>query len=66
MLTGNFNRGMHSEENRNTCLDNRSSGGNNSKIGSGRRAKFNYVDAFAKSILFYEANWCGPDAGTTG
>jgi endoglucanase len=22
---------------------------------------FNYVDAFAKSILFYEANWCGPD-----
>jgi len=25
--------------------------------------KFNYVDAFAKSILFYEANWCGPDAG---
>lgn len=24
---------------------------------------FNYVDAFAKSILFYEANWCGPDAG---
>ena len=27
--------------------------------------KFNYVDAFAKSILFYEANWCGPDAETT-
>jgi endoglucanase len=26
-------------------------------------AVFNYVDAFAKSILFYEANWCGPDAG---
>ena len=26
-------------------------------------AEFNYVDAFAKSILFYEANWCGPDAG---
>lgn len=26
-------------------------------------SKFNYVDAFAKSILFYEANWCGPDAG---
>lgn len=24
---------------------------------------FNYADAFAKSILFYEANWCGPDAG---
>ncbi|WP_010250156.1 glycoside hydrolase family 9 protein [Acetivibrio cellulolyticus] len=24
---------------------------------------FNYVDAFSKSILFYEANWCGPDAG---
>ncbi len=24
---------------------------------------FNCVDAFAKSILFYEANWCGPDAG---
>lgn len=24
---------------------------------------YNYVDAFAKSILFYEANWCGPDAG---
>src|SRR5690606_26400893 len=29
----------------------------------GEEAKFNYVDAFAKSILFYEANWCGPDAG---
>ena len=26
-------------------------------------AKFNYVDAIAKSILFYEANWGGPDAG---
>lgn len=26
-------------------------------------ADFNYVDAFAKSILFYEASWCGPDAG---
>lgn len=26
-------------------------------------SNFNYVDAFAKSILFYEANWCGPDAG---
>ncbi|URZ01439.1 glycoside hydrolase family 9 protein [Clostridium felsineum] len=25
--------------------------------------KHNYVDAFSKSILFYEANWCGPDAG---
>lgn len=24
---------------------------------------YNYTDAFAKSILFYEANWCGPDAG---
>ncbi|HHU50368.1 MAG TPA: glycoside hydrolase [Firmicutes bacterium] len=24
---------------------------------------FNYVDALAKSILYYEANWCGPDAG---
>mgnify|MGYP000636898393 FL=1 len=24
---------------------------------------FNYADAFAKSILFYEANWCGEDAG---
>ena len=24
---------------------------------------YNYADAFAKSILFYEANWCGPDAG---
>jgi endoglucanase len=23
----------------------------------------NYADAFAKSILFYEANWCGADAG---
>ncbi|HEX3047961.1 MAG TPA: glycoside hydrolase family 9 protein, partial [Bacillota bacterium] len=23
---------------------------------------FNYVDAFAKSILYYEASWCGPDA----
>ncbi len=29
----------------------------------GEEEKFNYVDAFAKSILFYEANWCGPDAG---
>lgn len=26
-------------------------------------SKFNYTDAFAKSILFYEANWCGEDAG---
>ncbi|MFZ5989530.1 MAG: glycoside hydrolase family 9 protein [Bacillota bacterium] len=26
-------------------------------------AGYNYVDAFAKSIMFYEANWCGPDAG---
>ncbi|URZ15509.1 glycoside hydrolase family 9 protein [Clostridium felsineum] len=25
--------------------------------------KYNYVDAFSKSILFYEANWCGADAG---
>lgn len=25
---------------------------------------FNYADAFAKSILFYEANWCGSDAGS--
>ncbi len=24
---------------------------------------YNYVDAFAKSILYYEASWCGPDAG---
>ncbi len=24
---------------------------------------YNYVDAFAKSILFYEASWCGADAG---
>ena len=24
---------------------------------------FNYADAFSKSILFYEANWCGEDAG---
>ncbi|MDP4176952.1 MAG: glycoside hydrolase family 9 protein [Bacillota bacterium] len=23
----------------------------------------NYADAFQKSILFYEAQWCGPDAG---
>lgn len=23
----------------------------------------NYTDAFSKSILFYEAQWCGPDAG---
>jgi hypothetical protein len=23
----------------------------------------NYADAFSKSILFYEANWCGEDAG---
>ena len=26
-------------------------------------AEHNYVDVLAKSILFYEANWCGPDAG---
>ncbi|HEQ72138.1 MAG TPA: glycoside hydrolase, partial [Spirochaetia bacterium] len=26
-------------------------------------ANYNYADVFAKSILFYEANWCGPDAG---
>src|SRR5512139_3042177 len=24
---------------------------------------FNYVDALAKSIMYYEASWCGPDAG---
>ena len=24
---------------------------------------YNYADAFAKSILYYEASWCGPDAG---
>lgn len=30
---------------------------------SAEENNFNYVDAFAKSILFYEANWCGPDAG---
>ncbi|HOV27424.1 MAG TPA: glycoside hydrolase family 9 protein [Pseudobacteroides sp.] len=30
---------------------------------SDNETNFNYVDAFAKSILFYEANWCGPDAG---
>jgi endoglucanase len=24
---------------------------------------FNYTDAFAKSIMYYEASWCGPDAG---
>jgi endoglucanase len=24
---------------------------------------YNYTDAFAKSILFYEMSWCGPDAG---
>ncbi len=30
---------------------------------SAKENNFNYVDAFAKSILFYEANWCGPDAG---
>ena len=32
--------------------------------GSQAATSYNYVDAFAKSILFYEANWCGPDAGT--
>ncbi|MDP4182723.1 MAG: glycoside hydrolase family 9 protein [Bacillota bacterium] len=30
---------------------------------SAAATNFNYVDAFAKSILFYEASWCGPDAG---
>lgn len=30
---------------------------------SAKENNFNYADAFAKSILFYEANWCGPDAG---
>jgi hypothetical protein len=25
---------------------------------------FNYADVSAKSILYYEASWCGPDAGT--
>jgi endoglucanase len=24
---------------------------------------YNYADAFSKAILFYEANWCGKDAG---
>ena len=31
----------------------------------GEEEKFNYVDAFAKSILFYEANWCDLMQGTT-
>lgn len=26
-------------------------------------SNLNYSDAFSKSILFYEANWCGTDAG---
>lgn len=34
-----------------------------SAIAADKETNFNYVDAFAKSILFYEANWCGPDAG---
>ena len=33
------------------------------KTVSAATSDLNYVDAFAKSILFYEANWCGPDAG---
>ncbi|KNY25560.1 glycoside hydrolase family 9 protein [Pseudobacteroides cellulosolvens] len=33
------------------------------KPASAAAGDLNYVDAFAKSILFYEANWCGPDAG---
>ena len=31
--------------------------------GTEAATEFNYTDAFAKSILFYEANWCGKDAG---
>ena len=34
-----------------------------SALAADTETKYNYVDAFAKSILFYEANWCGPDAG---
>lgn len=34
-----------------------------SALAAGTETNYNYVDAFAKSILFYEANWCGPDAG---
>lgn len=30
---------------------------------SGANTDYNYTDAFAKSIMFYEASWCGPDAG---
>lgn len=32
--------------------------------GSQAEPDFNYADAFAKSILYYEANWCGPDANS--
>jgi endoglucanase len=35
-----------------------------SSTGLQAATNFNYVDAFAKSILFYEASWCGPDANT--
>jgi endoglucanase len=31
--------------------------------GLSAESAFNYTDAFAKSILYYEASWCGPDAG---
>ncbi len=29
-----------------------------------RATSFNYADAFSKAIMFYEASWCGPDAGS--
>ncbi len=29
-----------------------------------KATSFNYADAFAKSILMYDVNWCGPDAGS--
>ncbi len=44
--------------------DNNSGGSSGLNSNPLKATSFNYTDAFAKSILFYEANWCGPDAGS--
>lgn len=38
--------------------------GSNGTSATAAASSFNYADAFSKSILYFEANWCGPDAGS--
>jgi len=57
---------MHSEENRILVLITALLAGIIPKSALAEEPKFNYVDAFAKSILFYEATGAGLTQGTTG